>query len=65
MGLRPLEIFQFFQCVYRLYTSDSDVYGRQSLTYKDGLRAERAGPKYRAFKNCTRLKSAIITYILT
>ena len=25
----------------RLYTSESDVYGRQILTYKDGPRAER------------------------
>ena len=34
MGLRPLEIFQFFQCGDRLYTSESDVYGRQILTIK-------------------------------
>ena len=41
MGLRPLEIFQFFQCEDRLDTSESDVYRRQILTYKDGPRAER------------------------
>ena len=35
MGLRPLEIFSFFQCGDRLYTSESDVYRRQILTYKD------------------------------
>ena len=26
----------FFQCEDRLYTSESDVYRRQILTYKDG-----------------------------
>ena len=41
MGLRPLEIFNFFQCEDRLYTSESDVYRRQILTYKDGPRTER------------------------
>ena len=41
MSLRPLEICQFFQREYRLHTSDSDVYRRQILTYKDGSRAER------------------------
>ena len=35
MGLRPLEIFYFFQCGDRLYTSESDVHRRQILTYKD------------------------------
>ena len=39
MGLRPL--FYFFQCGDRLYTSESDVYRRQILSYKDGPRAER------------------------
>ena len=41
LGLRSLEIFQFFQCGDRLYTSESDVYRRQILTYKDGPRTER------------------------
>ena len=31
-----------FQCGDRLYTSESDVYRRQILTYKDGTRTERA-----------------------
>ena len=45
MGLRPLEIFQFFQRGDRLYTSG------EILTYKDGLRAERVnGFIYRDFK---------------
>ena len=39
MGLRPLEIFNFFQCGDRLYTSESDVC--KIITYKDGPRAER------------------------
>ena len=35
-------IVQFFQCVDRLYTSESDVYTEgQILTYKDGPRAVR------------------------
>ena len=44
MGLRPLEIFYFFQRGDRLYTSESDVYRRQIMTYKDGPRAERVNP---------------------
>ena len=57
MGLRPLEIFNFFQCEDRLYTSESDVYRRQILTYKDSPRAERVDPRQcgrchaRAIKN--------------
>ena len=39
MGLRPLEIFQFFHC--GLYTPESDVCRRQFLTYKDDPRTER------------------------
>ena len=35
MGLGQLEILSFFQCGDRLYTSESDVYRRQILTYKD------------------------------
>ena len=31
-----------FQCGDRLYTSESDVYSRQILKYKDGPRTERA-----------------------
>ena len=31
----------FFQCGDRLYTSESDVYRRQILTYKDDPRAGR------------------------
>ena len=41
MVLWSLEIFYFFQRGDRLYTSESDVYRRQILTYKDGSRAER------------------------
>ena len=41
MGLRPLEIFQFFQCGDRLYMSRSDVHRRQNLTFKDGPHAEK------------------------
>ena len=46
MGLRPSEIFQFFQCGGgggggRLYTSESDANRRQILKYKDGPRAEK------------------------
>ena len=41
MGLRSLEIFLFFQCGDRLYTSESDVCRRQILTYKNGPRAEK------------------------
>ena len=43
MGLRPLEqlLFKLLQCGDRLYTSESDVYRRQIMTYKDGPRAER------------------------
>ena len=41
MGLRPLKMLKFFQCGDRLYTSRSDVYRRQILTYKDGPRIER------------------------
>ena len=33
--------FYFFQCGDRLHTSESDVYRRQILTYKDGPRTER------------------------
>ena len=41
MGLQPLYIFKLFQRGDRLYTSESDVYRRQILTYKDGPRAAR------------------------
>ena len=41
MGVRPLEIFQFFECWERVYASESDVHIRQILTSKDGPRAER------------------------
>ena len=36
MGLRPVEIFYFFQRADRFHTSESDVCTRQILTYKDG-----------------------------
>ena len=39
--LQPLEIRSHFQCGDRLYTSESDVYRRQILTYTDGPRAGR------------------------
>ena len=41
MGLRPVDIFKFFQCRDRLYTSESAVHRRQILTYKDGPHTER------------------------
>ena len=44
VGLRPLYIFQFFQSGNRLYTSESDVYRRQILTYEDGSRTEKVTP---------------------
>ena len=34
-------MYQPFQRVDRLYTSESDVYRRQILTYKDGPRTKR------------------------
>ena len=37
-------IFQFFQSGDRLYTSESDVYRRQILAYRDGLRVESIVP---------------------
>ena len=49
MGLRPLEIFQLFQRGDRLYTSESAVYRRQILTYKDGPHAERVNILYLLF----------------
>ena len=41
MGLRQLEIFLLLQLGERLFTSESDVFSRQILTYKDGPRAGR------------------------
>ena len=41
MGLRTLYVCQFFHRGDRLYTSESDAYRRQMLTYKDGPRTER------------------------
>ena len=41
MGLRPLIFLKLFQCGDCLYTSESDVYRRQIMTYKDGPRTER------------------------
>ena len=48
MSLRPVEIFYFFPCGGRLYTSESAVYKRQILMYKDGARAERVKGKKKA-----------------
>ena len=36
--------FNSFSAEDRLYTSESDVYRRQILTYKDGPRNERVKP---------------------
>ena len=36
MGLLIINISFFFQCVDRIYTSESDIYRRHILTYKDG-----------------------------
>ena len=41
MSPRPLVIFKFYQRGDCLNTSESDVYRRQILTYKDGPRTER------------------------
>ena len=41
MDLPPFEIFYFFKCGDRPYTSESDVYRRQIQTYKDDPRAAR------------------------
>ena len=41
MGLRSSDIFKVFQCGDRLYTSESGVYRRQILTYKDDPRTEK------------------------
>ena len=46
MGLRPLEIFQLFQCGDRIWKSESDVCRRQILTSKDGPRIERVKQLY-------------------
>ena len=46
MGVRPLEIFKFFQRGDRLHTSESDVYRRQILTYKDDPCTERVNSDY-------------------
>ena len=40
-SFRFIWILRPFQCGDRLYTSESDVYRRQILTYKDGPRAKR------------------------
>ena len=40
-GSTAIRKILLFQREDRLYTSQSDVYRRQILTYKDGLRAER------------------------
>ena len=62
MGLRPLEIVLFFQCGDRLYTSESAVYRRQILTYKDGPRAERVNAQIISLK--TTLDYAKILIIM-
>ena len=46
MGLRPLEMFEFFQCGDRLYSPESDVYRRQIVTYKNGRSAKRVTSWY-------------------
>ena len=44
MGPRPLFLFLFFECGDRFYTSESDVYRRKIVTYKDGPRTEWVNP---------------------
>ena len=46
ISLRPLQIhvLSLFKREDRLYTSQSDVYRRQILTYKVGPRAVRVNP---------------------
>ena len=51
MGLGRLEIVYHLQRGELLYTSESDVYRRQNLTYKDGPRAERVNKK-NLYLNC-------------
>ena len=46
MGPQPLEIFLLLQCGDLLYTSESDVFRRQILTYKDSPRAAVRVDKY-------------------
>ena len=43
MGLRQLKIVLIFHCGDHLYTSESEVYRRQILRYKDDPRAELTG----------------------
>ena len=64
MGLQPLELFKFFQRGQRLYTSESDVYRRHILTYKDGPRAERVNRLSRLYSLFTFFYHHII-YQLT
>ena len=58
MGLRPLLCLYFLQCGDRLYTSESDVYRRQILTYKDGPRTERLPTKQGTQSSNTAKKNA-------
>ena len=53
IGLRPLEMFLFFQCRDPVYTSEYAVYRRQILTYKDGLRTERV----KSWRPLSRIRS--------
>ena len=60
MSLRPLEPFHFFQIGDRLYTSESGVYRRQILTYKDDPRAERVKSPFRQIKQRPRFYMTLI-----
>ena len=64
-SIRPLEIFQFFQCGDRVYTSESDVCRRQILTYKDGPRTERFNNSYSVIETTVpvNMSSVLIIYL--
>ena len=49
------------KCVARLYTSESDVYRRQILTYKEGPRAERVNLSITDYQQVVvRIKNKLI-----
>ena len=57
---------QFFQCGDRLYSSESDVYRRQILTYKEGPRTERVNmqPLQPLFSYVIHVLSSVIDHRL-
>ena len=61
MGLWPLEIFKFFQCGDRLYTSESDVCRRQILTSKNGPHAGKVTAVWAGSVVCHRRCAYAVT----